>query len=71
MCTFIDKSQKSGRANTKYFLFSTQVTTPPPVENECGCMNGGTCVIRIIRGRRILQCACPEGYSGSRCENET
>jgi hypothetical protein len=47
--------------------FIAPVITPPPVTNECGCMNGGTCVIRIIRGRRILRCACPEGYSGSRC----
>jgi hypothetical protein len=44
-------------------------TTPPPAVDECGCENGGTCVIRVIRGRRILRCACPDGFSGSRCEN--
>ena len=50
-------------------LITTQVTTPPPVTNDCGCENGGTCIVRIIRRRRILRCACPEGHSGRRCEN--
>ena len=50
-------------------VFIAQATTPPPAVDECSCMNGGTCVVRVIRGRRILRCACPDGYSGRHCEN--
>ena len=46
---------------------STQATPPP---NECGCLNGGTCIVRIRRGRRIRRCLCPEDYSGAQCEIE-
>jgi hypothetical protein len=53
---------------SKTVSFIAPVTTPQPVTNECGCMHG-TCIIRIIQGRRILRCVCPEGYSGSRCED--
>ena len=48
---------------------TTEPTTEAPTDsNECGCVNGGTCIIRIIRGRRILRCACPTDFTGSQCE---
>ena len=50
---------------------TTQVPTPPPISDECGCLNEGTCIVRVIRGRRILRCICPDGFNGFRCENET
>ena len=45
--------------------------TPPP--NECGCLNGGTCMVRtyyIEEGGGSYD-VCPGGFNGVRCENET
>ena len=50
-------------------LISTQATTTPPPANECGCVNGGTCFVRSVRGRVYRRCACPDGYTGRHCEN--
>ena len=51
-------------------LFTQATTTPPPAD-VCGCMNGGTCIIRTIRGRVFRLCACPDGFTGLRCETST
>ena len=36
--------------------------------SPCTCMNGGTCIPRVIHGTTYVRCACQDGYTGLRCE---
>jgi len=38
-------------------------------EPDCPCLNGGSCVTRILFGRKRISCRCASGYSGSKCQD--
>ena len=46
----------------------TQTEAPTPGDECGGCQNGGTCTVRVRRGRVIRRCSCPPGFRGSYCQ---
>lgn len=36
--------------------------------NSSPCLNGGSCMSMALNGSTTFHCACPDGWTGSRCE---
>ena len=47
---------------------AAQTEAPTPADECGGCQNGGTCTVRVRRGRVIRRCSCPPGFGGSYCQ---